>query len=115
VRFFLRGKKANFHGLGGMVILKTQRDGNFLYKRQMVEYSYGGLPPQNEEGIHFGLEAGEEIVSVKVRWPYSKNLNQSRAGLEKVYKLNYEFTETMNITLCETGAFIIGRKQCPTN
>jgi hypothetical protein len=37
-----------------------------------VEYSQGGLPSQNEEGILFGLNKDEEIVKVKIRWPSNR-------------------------------------------
>jgi hypothetical protein len=112
VRFYLRGDKANYHALNAMVILKVKTEKGFQYRRQNVSYSYGSLPPQNEEGIHFGLNEGEDIDSVIVRWPYSKSLNQSRAGLEKSYKISIKFKDFMNITLCETGAYLIGRKKC---
>jgi len=112
IRFYLRGQKANFHGLNAMVMLKVIKGGKVTIKRQNISYSYGGLPPQNEEGILFGLEKGESIESVKVRWPYSKSLNQSRAGLEKIYKIKLDFTDTVNITLCEKGQFLVGRRTC---
>lgn len=112
IRFYLEGKKANGHALGAMIILKTKKNDMFHSKRQIVEYSYGGLPPQNEEGILFGLDAGESIEQIRVRWPYTKKLNQSRAGLEKIYHVKYDFKETMNVTLCENGEFLIGRRGC---
>ncbi len=113
IRFFLRGKKANYHGLNAMIIIKVNTPKGIEERRQAVSYSYGSLPPQNEEGLHFGLNEGEQLLSVKVRWPYSKTLNQHRAGLEKVYKIKAEIPGFMNITLCESGEYLIGRRECP--
>lgn len=112
VRFYLRGEKANYHGLNAMIILKIKTVKGIVYRRQNVSYSYGSLPPQNEEGVLFGLDEGEELDSVTVRWPYSKSINQSRAGLERTYKIKNKFTKTLNITLCEGGQHLIGRRNC---
>jgi hypothetical protein len=112
IRFYLRGKKANYHGLNGTITLKVKTPKGISNRKQVVSYSYGALPPQNEEGIHFGINEGEQIVSVSVRWPYSKSLNQSRAGLEKTYPMSIEFKDFLNITLCEDGNYLVGRRDC---
>ena len=77
------------------------------YRKQIVSYSYGALPPQNEEGIHFGLDEGEEPIWVKVIWPYSKSLNQNKTGLERLYKIDLQFVEQLNLVLCETGELLV--------
>lgn len=69
-------------------------------------------PPQNEEGILFGVRPGEKIENVIVRWPYSKSANLARSQLEKIYKVDLEFEKTINITLCENGDHLIGRREC---
>jgi len=112
IRFYLRGKKSNFHGLNAMVILKVINNGEISIRRQNVSYSYGALSPQNEEGLHFGLNSGDEIVSVTVRWPYAKSLNSTRNLMEKKYIIKNEFKDYLNITLCENGDYLIGRRQC---
>ncbi len=112
LRFFLRGEKANYHGLNAMIIVKVKTSKGFEYRRQNVSYSYGSLPPQNEEGVHFGFAEGDILESVTVRWPYSESLNQSRAGLEKTYKIKVKFKDYLNITLCETGYYLVGRREC---
>jgi hypothetical protein len=113
LRFYLRGKKANFHGLNATVILKVRTaEGKIKNRSQNVSYSYGGVPPQNEEGLHFALNPKEKLIHVKVRWPYTKSLNQSRAGLEKVYKLKPEYIKSVKFTLCEDGSYSVGRLQC---
>ncbi|MBT4792776.1 MAG: CRTAC1 family protein [Halobacteriovoraceae bacterium] len=112
IRFYLRGKKSNTHGLNAMIILKIKNQKGFEYRRQNVSFSYGSLPPQNEEGVHFGINEGESIEKVIVRWPYSKSLNQTRAGLEVSYKVSIELADFMNITLCEDGQYLIGRRKC---
>jgi len=112
LRLYLRGQKSNFHGLNATVIVKVKKGNAFTLRRQNVSYSYGGLPPQNEEGLLFALNEGEEIDYIKVRWPYSKSLNQTRAGLEKTYHIKKEYLKAVNITLCENGDYLVGRLNC---
>lgn len=112
VRFFLRGKSSNTHGLNATIILKVEKEGIIQNRLQNVSYSYGSLPPQNEEGVHFGLDEGEKLDSVVVRWPYSKEANTSRASMEKKYELRDNFEGYLNITLCESGNYLIGRRNC---
>ena len=112
IKFYLRGKKSNLHGLNATVILKVKTPKGYEIRKQVVSYSYGGLPPQNEEGLLFALNEGESIDYVKVRWPYSKSLNQTRAGLEKTYRIKKEYLKAVNITLCENGDYLVGRLKC---
>lgn len=110
IRFHLRGKKSNTQGLNATVILKVKNpQGVINYRKQNVSYSYGALPPQNEEGVHFGLDEGEEPIWVKVIWPYSKSLNQNKAGLERLYKIELKFVEQLNLVLCETGELLVSK------
>lgn len=115
LKFLLRGRKANFQGLNATVELRIKVANGLVRRIRQVSYSYGGLNPQNEEGVHFGLKKGEEPVSVKVIWPYSKTLNSGRAGLEKFYNLKgkLNFDHRLEITLCEVGTYSVGRKECP--
>lgn len=112
LRFYLRGQKSNYHGLNATVLFKVVKDNIVRVKSQVVSYSYGGLPPQNEEGLLLSLNEGEELVSVTVRWPYTKSLNQSRAGLEKTYRIKKDYQKAINITLCENGDYLVGRLSC---
>jgi hypothetical protein len=112
IKFYLRGQKANHHGLNATVIVKVLTPQGYEMRRQIVSYSYGGLPPQNEEGLIFALNEGESIDYVKVRWPFSKSLNQTRAGLEKTYRIKKEYLKAVNITLCENGDYLVGRLKC---
>lgn len=112
IKFYLRGQKANFHGLNATVIVKVKTPKGYELRKQIVSYSYGGLPPQNEEGLIFALNQGENIEYVKVRWPYTRSLNQNRAGLEKIYRIKKEYLEAVNITLCENGDYLVGRLNC---
>jgi hypothetical protein len=110
LRVHLRGKKANPLGLGGMVILKVRKGAEVTYRRQFVSYSYGGLAPQNESGLHFGLDIDEKIEYIKVRWPYANSLNQGRSSLEKIYRFKY--TPSQVVTLCENGDLLNGKRNC---
>jgi len=112
LRFYLRGKKSNYHGLNATVVLKVKKGKEYIYRTQNVAYSYGALPPQNEEGIHFGVTPDEEIINVTVRWPYSTKLNENRSSIEKIYSLKLDIADYMYITLCEEGDYLIGRREC---
>lgn len=112
MRFFLRGRNSNYHGLNATIVLKIKTDLGIEYRTQNVSYSYGALPPQNEEGVLFGIKPGEKIESVIVRWPYAKSPNLARSDLEKIYKIDLEFEKTVNITLCENGVYLVGRREC---
>jgi hypothetical protein len=112
LRFYLRGERSNYHGLNAMVILKLKTAQGIVERRQYVSYSYGALPPQNEEGLHFAIAEGEKVISVSVRWPYTKSINQDSAALEKKYPFKMKFDGNMNITLCENGEYLIGRRDC---
>lgn len=114
LRFYLRGKKSNYHGLNATVVLKIKRGEEYIYQTQNVAYSYGALPPQIEEGIHFGFQPSDQLINVTVRWPYAENLNENRASIEKIYKLdNLQVEDFMYLTLCEKGGYLIGRLECP--
>lgn len=112
IRFFLRGRKSNYHGLNATIVLKVRSDLGVEYRTQNVSYSYGALPPQNEEGLLFGIRPGEKIESVIVRWPYSSDISAPRSDLEKIYKIDLDFEKTINITLCEKGDYLVGRREC---
>ena len=112
VRIILRGKKSNTHGLNAMVILRVKKANEISERRKYVSYSYGALSPQNEEGVHFGLEADEKLLGFKVRWPYARNIDVSAESLEKEYTIKHKFTDTMTLTLCESGAYYIGPRKC---
>ena len=93
-----------------MVILKIRRGKEVFYRRQFVGYSQGGLAPQNSQGIHFGLNSGEKVDFIKVRWPYAKSQNQGKASLEKIYRFKYG--PAKEVTLCENGDYLIGNRNC---
>lgn len=113
LRVFLSGKKANTQGLNATVELKIKTKTGIEKRLQNVAYSYGGLNPQNEEGLHFAINKEDEIQSLKIVWPYSKNVNNNRAGLEKFYNLQNVFIKDVQaITFCEDGKYLLGRKSC---
>lgn len=112
LRFYLRGHNSNYHGLNATIVMKVKTQQGIVYRRQAVSYSYGALPPQNEEGVLFGLNEGDEIINVMVRWPFATKSSVPTNELETYYKFNLEFDTTMNITLCENGDYLIGRREC---
>ena len=110
LKVFLRGMYSNSLGLGAMVILKVRKGDDVIYRRQFVDYSQGGLSPQNDQFIHFGLNADEKVEYLKVRWPYAKFSNQGSAAMEKVYRFKYNIPTV--VTLCENGDYLVGKKNC---
>jgi hypothetical protein len=113
LRVFLSGVKANTQGLNATVELKINTKDGIETRMQTVAYSYGGLNPQNEEGVHFAVDKAHQIQSLKIVWPYSKNVNNNRAGLEKFYNLENVFIkDVQEMTFCENGKYLLGRKSC---
>jgi hypothetical protein len=97
-----------------MVMLYTQTKNKKIVQRRWVEYTQGGLPSQNESGIHFGISEGVEVVGVKVRWPY---VNKTGFGqghvIEKLYTLKgYQEKNHIEITVCEDGKILSGKMSC---
>ena len=114
IKFYLKARKANQIGLNATIALKVKSDGKISKRTQQVNYSYGGLVPQNEQGVHFGIKKGEVPLSVEVTWPYSKSENSSHLNNMKRYGLDkVRFKRTVDVTLCESGRFLVGRGKCP--
>jgi hypothetical protein len=106
----LKGKKANYHGIGSSISLITNRHRYW----QNVSYNFGSLPSQNEEGIYFAF--GDEIPKkLIVTWPYAisdrlgrkipltKEYDLSKFKLSKIHK---EFN------VCEDGLLKKLKEQC---
>jgi hypothetical protein len=102
VKIVLRGKNANYHGLGSSVFFKTNNKSYF----QNVEYTQGGLPSQNEEGIWFSFRRDEKPLSIKVRWPF---LVKNKVGTSYPLTVNYSLKNvkfdkrTSYLILCDNG------------
>ena len=107
--FYLSGKLANVDGIGGMIILTTDK-GSY---RSVVDTIYGPRPAQNQLGNIFYLPPGEEIERVEVRWPY---LVGSRRGgsrpLIREYRIPKGKSLNNIITLCENGKWRRGKRGC---
>ncbi len=114
IKIHLNGIKSNTDALGAMVMLYTQSKNKKIVQRRWVEYSQGGLPSQNEGGVHFGVSSGVDIVGAKVKWPYlRKNGFSTGVVLEKLYSLkNISNKEHIEITLCEDGKILNGKMSC---
>ena len=106
LRVYFKGKKSNSEALGAMLLLKTNKS----VRRQMVQYNYGGLPSQNEVGVHFGM-GEEKPVMISLSWPTSVTDKLGReSALIREYKLNKLPSKgPWEITLCESGNWLSGR------
>lgn len=114
VKVHLNGVKSNTLGLGAMVMLYTELKGKKNIQRRWVEFSQGGLPSQNEEGIIFGVKDEVEVVGIKVRWPYiKKNGFSSGEVFEKLYSLKkFGKLKLTEVTVCEDGKILKGKTNC---
>jgi len=113
LRVYLSGVKSNTQGVNATVELKVKVGSKIETRTQVVSYSYGGLMPQNEEGMHFALTEKDKLLGINIIWPYSKNMNNNRAGIEKSYNLENLYIKNLSeITFCENGKYLIGRKEC---
>lgn len=111
IRVFLRGKKANRHGIGAALKLKT----NVGTQRRYVAETFGNMPSQISEGVFFGLE-NQSAQSIEVKWPVlNKKKGKGSSALVKTYDLSQiDLTKNHEITLCESGKVIVGyTKNCP--
>lgn len=117
-RFHLNGIASNTEGIGAMVMLYTEKGQEKIIQRRWVEYTQGGLPSQNESGVHFGVDASTQVVGVKVRWPYKKSKGFSTGEVsEKLYPLKRfkDMKSPVELTLCENGGVFLGKMSCPRN
>lgn len=114
VKVYLHGIKSNTQGLGAMVMLYTEGQNKKIVQRRWVEYTQGGLPSQNESGVHFGVPEGVKIIGVKVRWPYIRQRGFSSGEvLEKLYSLkSFPEQSHIEVTVCEDGKILNGKMSC---
>jgi hypothetical protein len=97
-----------------MVMLFTKKEKKKIIQRRWVEYSQGGLMSQNEEGVHFGIDAGVEVAGLKVRWPFMVRTGFKQGEvIEKLYSIK-EFMKKdfIEITVCEDGKVLPGHMSC---
>jgi len=99
----LQGKKANAHGLGALVVLKTSK----ASYSKVVDPSYGPLNSQNEFGLWFGLKKGERIIEAEVRWPLERETKTGKKyPVRYTYRLkNLNFKNHLSIILKDDGSF----------
>ena len=110
IRLHLQGKKSNTFGISSSVYLKTNKHNYF----QNVQYSYGSLPSQNEEGIYFAY-AYENPEVLTVRWSSSEKDHLGRDfPLKRKYTLNkYKlFGVHTELNVCEDGRILPRAKNC---
>ncbi len=110
VRFHLRGKNANTHGLSSSVTFTTNKTTRFFN----VEYNSGSLPSQNEEGSYFAFDK-ETPKSVSVRWAFASKDRLDRL-LPKTVKYNLGKFQLQGkhteFNLCEDGRILPRTKSC---
>jgi hypothetical protein len=113
VRFHLQGKNSNTHGISSSVYLKTDKNKYF----QNVQYSYGSLPSQNEEGVYFSYDH-EIPQSLAIRWNSKVTDRLGReAPLFKQYNLRkFKLTgKHLEFNVCEDGRILERKNNCYKN
>lgn len=110
LKLHLGGQKANQKGIGATVILKLERDEKLYERIFNVEYSQGGLPPQNEDSLIVAIAPGEKLRHILVRWPYASNSKSAKYQMEKKYEIKGKIGP--EYTLCEAGYSLPGRGRC---
>jgi hypothetical protein len=110
VRFHLQGKISNTFGISSSSYLTTNKHKYF----KNVEYTYGSLPSQNEEGIYFAFDHERPITAI-IRWSSKirDRLGRDVPLLKKYdlskFKLSGKHTE---LNLCEDGRILPQSKNC---
>lgn len=110
VRFHLQGKISNTHGISSSVYLNTNKNKYF----KNVEYTYGSLPSQNEEGLYFAYDH-EKPISAIVRW---SSKIKDRLGREVPLLKKYDLSKFKlighhtELNLCEDGRVLPQTKNC---
>jgi hypothetical protein len=114
IKVHLNGIKSNTDGLGAMVMLYMRKNGTNKVQRRWVEYSQGGLTSQNESGILFGVEKSDEVLGVKVRWPFVHKTGFKIGNvIEKLYPLSgFDRQNNIIVTVCEDGKILNGKMSC---
>jgi hypothetical protein len=114
IKVHLDGTQSNTQALGAMVMLYLKVKDRKFIQRRWVEYTQGGLPSQNEEGILFGVDVGMNPVGIKVRWPILKKSGFGPGDvLEKLYPLSDLMTKNhVEVTVCEDGRIMAGKMSC---
>jgi len=106
LRIHLEGKRSNVHGWGAMIEVRTAK----FNQKRWVDYANGPQPSQNEFGTHVGLDIKNSLKSIQVTWPI---LEKRQIPLKRVYNLrSLKFTGHLEITLCESGSYVLGNKGC---
>jgi hypothetical protein len=115
LKVYLNGKKANTMGLGAMVYLNLEKGVKYERRSRNIEYTQGALPSQNEEGVVFGIARDEKPLSIDVTWPtYPKLREKGRVAKQVSYDMSKKkFKYYLEITLCENGDILKGKKVCP--
>lgn len=88
IKIKLKGNRSNSEALGATIILKIKSEEKVIYKTKYVNFFYGHNSLQNENFTHFGIEEGDELKSIKVRWPYSEDLNSQASHMEQTYNVD---------------------------
>ncbi len=102
LRFHLKGEEANKMGVGAKLQLKTDEH----TQTRFHSLQEGPQASQNEAGVHFGIGANNQVRELVVTWPLLKD----EKPLVVKYNLSkLKFERHLEVTLCESGKFGIGR------
>ncbi len=117
LKIHLHGIKSNSDAFGSLVefTMMSKRSSEIkIHQKRWNETIQGGLPSQNESGVIFGIPSDYLPVDVKVTWPFVKKNTSAMGEVLKVrYNLkDFKIKNYTEITLCENGTILEGKKQC---
>lgn len=110
VRFHLQGKRSNTHGISSWMSLSTDKN---KYSSQ-VNYNFGSLPSQNEEGVYFAYDV-ETPKTLDVVWSIGSTDRLERISpLVRKYDLRKMALKGKHteLNLCEDGRVLPRAKNC---
>lgn len=105
LRLLLKSRSENSRGIGATLKITSNID----TRRIHYEFSQGGVPSQNQEGLNIGLREGERISSIRVSWPLK---GKGETWLRTSHKIRLSNSPYQEWTLCDSGKSKIGNKDC---
>lgn len=105
LKVYLKGKESHPQAVTAQVALKTAHKNSAQVKTQIRQntQTFGSFSPQSEQGVHFGLNAKDEAVSLTITWP------RRRTPRRETYRISKNWKGLKEITVCESEGIRPGK------